>query len=291
MSLSDNLRGIIKEIIIKIIPNESITELFVAIAMIIFWVIIAYLVTKLSKLLIFKTKGFKNKFHESETNEQLTVRKLINNLIRAVFIFWIAIMILKELGIDIVPLIAGAGVMAFAIGFGAQELIKDLISGLFLIGDKTIKIGDYVEINNYKGTITNIGLRRVKLENWKGDVITINNGDIKIVLNESLKNSFAVIEFTVEPNFDINLLYNKEFSEFLYNYGLSNPNVIKMPETALLTSINEGLKFTINIETAIRKHIGVERDFRVHLVNYFNKMDYKFKMTSLIKTIDGKQGE
>ena len=64
-----------------------------------------------------------------------------------------------------------------------------------------------------------------------------------------------------------------------------------MPETALLTSINEGLKFTINIETANRKHIGVERDFRVHLVNYFNKMDYKFKMTSLIKTIDGKQGE
>ncbi len=269
MSLAEQLRSFLSELLTPLINNPDLVTLLVTIAMIFIWVILAFIVTRIVRLILFNTKSFEKKMGKSESKEKQTVRRLINNIIQFFFFFWIAIMILNELGLDLVPLLAGAGVLAFAVGFGAQELIKDLIAGMFLILEKTFKIGDYVEIGSHSGTIIDVGLRRVKIQNWKGEVITINNGDIRTIKNMSLNPSFAVVEFRADYDLNLKELESTDFKNFLAKFKERNSDVLEMPEKVLLIDLYDGLKFTINIKTKTRKHVAIEREFRKQLVTYF----------------------
>ncbi len=277
MSLVDQLRALITDLFAMFIPSEAITRLLASIFMITFWVILAFIVMRVVKMIIFKTKKLEERLDRKETKEQETLRKLVNNIIRFFFVFWILIMILNELGLDLVPLLAGAGVLAFAVGFGAQELIKDIISGIFLIVEKTFKIDDYVEIGSHAGTVIDVGIRRIKIQTWKGEVITINNGDIKTVKNFSINPSYAVIEFRAGYEFDIREFEKEDFKKMLKAFKETFTDVLEMPKTIPLIDINGGLQFTVNIKTKIRKHIAVEREFRRALINYFNDKNITIK--------------
>ncbi len=284
MSLADQLREFIEELLSRFINNIGIRQFLVSFIMILFWILLAYIITKGVKVLLFKTKSLEEKLEKKETKEQLTIKRLINNVVKFFFVFWILIMILSELGLDLVPLLAGAGVLAFAVGFGAQELIKDVISGVFLIVEKTFNIGDYIEVGGSSGTVIDVGLRRVKIVTWRGEVITINNGDIKTVKNFSLNPSYAVIEFKVNYDFDLKELEKEEFKTFLKTFKDNNKDVLEMPKTALLIDVNEGLKFTVNIKTNTRKHIGIEREFRKELITYFNDKKINIKIPVIVET-------
>ena len=179
MSLAEQLRNYLNNILKNVITLDDLRTLLVSLLMITFWILLAYFITKIFKVILFKTKSLEKK----ETMEQQTIKRLINNVVRFFFIFWILVMILNEVGFDLIPLLAGAGVLAFAVGFGAQELIKDVISGMFLI-EKTFKIGDNIEVGNNSGKVIDVGLK-VKLENWRGWSYYYN-GDIKTVKNRNI---------------------------------------------------------------------------------------------------------
>ncbi len=279
MSLAEQLRNYLNNILKNVITLDSLRTLLVSLLMITFWILLAYFITKIFKVILFKTKSLEKK----ETMEQQTIKRLINNVVRFFFIFWILVMILNEVGFDLIPLLAGAGVLAFAVGFGAQELIKDVISGMFLIIEKTFKIGDNIEVGNNSGKVIDVGLRRVKLENWKGEVITINNGDIKTVKNLSINPSFAVIEFKTSYDFDLKEFNKESFKTFLNDFKNNNESVIEMPLSPLIIDLNDGLKFTINIKTKNRQHIGIERSFRKELINYFNNKGLNIKVPLVLE--------
>ncbi len=95
------------------------------------------------------------------------------------------VMILKELGFDVAPLIASAGIVGIALGFGAQTLVKDVISGFFLLLEDQFSEGDQVEISGKKGTVKKVTLRTVWLEEKNGVVHIIPNGSIVLVSNFS----------------------------------------------------------------------------------------------------------
>lgn len=275
MNLSEQLRNLVRTLYNKLLNSEDVIDLLTSITMILFWIILAFVITKIIKVIVIKTKSINKR---KETKEQETVRTLINNIIRFFFIFWIIIMILKELGLDLVPILAGAGVLAFAVGFGAQELIKDVISGMFLIAEKTFKIGDYVEIGSHTGTVIDVGIRRVKLQNWKGEVITINNGDIKSVKNSSLNPSYAVIEFSANYDFDLKVFNSDSFKKFMIDFKNKHENVLEMPESILVIDLIGGLKFNATIKTKTRKHVAIERSFRKELMTYFNNENIDVKI-------------
>lgn len=279
MSLAEQLRNYLNNILKNVITLDSLRTLLVSLLMITFWILLAYFITKIFKVILFKTKSLEKK----ETMEQQTIKRLINNVVRFFFIFWILVMILNEVGFDLIPLLAGAGVLAFAVGFGAQELIKDVISGMFLIIEKTFKIGDNIEVGNNSGKVIDVGLRRVKLENWRGEVITINNGDIKTVKNLSINPSFAVIEFKTSYDFDLKEFNKESFKTFLNDFKNNNESVIEMPLSPLIIDLNDGLKFTINIKTKNRQHIGIERAFRKELINYFNNKGLNIKVPLVLE--------
>lgn len=107
------------------------------------------------------------------------------------------LMVLRELDVDITPVLTGAGIVGLAVGFGAQTLVKDIISGLFLIAEDQVRLGDVAEINGIGGAVEEINLRTIVLRDLEGTVHHIANGEIRTLSNKSKDFSFYVIDIGV----------------------------------------------------------------------------------------------
>jgi small conductance mechanosensitive channel len=131
----------------------------------------------------------------------------LGNILRHAFlivIFFIAILtILGELGIQLGPLLATAGIGALAIGFGAQSLVKDVISGFFIILENQYRIGDAIEVAGVSGLVESVSLRKTVLRDLEGRVHTIPNGEIKVVSNLSKEWSRAVVDIGISYRDDV----------------------------------------------------------------------------------------
>lgn len=104
----------------------------------------------------------------------------------SLFIWFAAgVTILTEVGVNVAPVIASAGIVGLAIGFGAQTLVKDAIAGLFLLLENHYDMGDRVKLNNVEGTVIGVSLRRTTLQSDDGAVHTIPNGSITLTTNIS----------------------------------------------------------------------------------------------------------
>lgn len=112
-----------------------------------------------------------------------TILALATNAIKYLLFFLGGAMVLDELGVNLTPLLASAGIAGLAIGFGAQSLVKDLVSGFFIIFEGQFAVGDIVEINGVLGTVEEVGLRVTRLRSAAGEVRFIPNGNITTVSN------------------------------------------------------------------------------------------------------------
>ncbi|GIO44449.1 mechanosensitive ion channel family protein [Paenibacillus apis] len=124
----------------------------------------------------------------------ITVGELLKNVVSFAGNFVMVMLILGELGVQLAPLIAGAGVLGLAIGFGAQNLVKDVITGFFIILEDQFAVGDVVQIGTLKGTVEMIGLRSTRLVSWTGEVHIVPNGSITNVTNYSIGTALAVVD-------------------------------------------------------------------------------------------------
>jgi small-conductance mechanosensitive channel len=132
-----------------------------------------------------------------------TLLMLLRKFIFAVLFVTVSLIMLSSLGVDIAPLIAGAGVIGLAIGFGAQTLVKDIIAGIFFLIDDAFRVGDYVEAGAAKGSVAQIGLRSMKLRHPRGQVYTIPFGDLKTVTNFSRDYIITKLDFRVRYDADL----------------------------------------------------------------------------------------
>ena len=106
-------------------------------------------------------------------------------------------MLLRELSFDVVPILTGAGIAGLAIGFGAQNLVRDVISGFFLILEDQVRVGDSARINGVSGSVEQINLRTIVLRDDQGAVQVFPNGTITSLANLSKHFSFATVEVRV----------------------------------------------------------------------------------------------
>ena len=107
------------------------------------------------------------------------------------------LMLLRELSIDVVPILTGAGIAGLAIGFGAQNLVRDVISGFFLILEDQVRVGDLARINGVAGTVEQINLRTIVLRDGEGAVQVFPNGTITALANLSKQFAYAVVDVRV----------------------------------------------------------------------------------------------
>ena len=114
-----------------------------------------------------------------------TLLPILRNVLFVTLLAMAAMMALAALGVEIGPLIAGAGVIGVAIGFGAQTVVKDVISGMFYLLDDAFRVGEYVQSGNYKGTVESFSLRSVKLRHQRGPLYTVPFGELGAIQNMS----------------------------------------------------------------------------------------------------------
>lgn len=126
-----------------------------------------------------------------------TLGNILRHALLIVLLLTAALMILGELGIQLGPLLATAGIGAVAIGFGAQSLVRDVINGFFILLENQYRIGDVVQIAGASGLVESLTLRRTVLRDLDGKVHTIPNGEIRIVSNLSKEWSRAVLDLAV----------------------------------------------------------------------------------------------
>src|SRR3972149_6092158 len=154
------------------------------------------LIGRVEKMIVKKDKG--EFFATLETEKRV---KTLGSILRKgtfVALFIIALMmVLKEVGMDIVPIITGAGIVGLAVGFGAQNLVRDIISGFFLIMENQVRVGDVAIINGKGGLVEAIRLRTVVLRGLDGTVHIIPNGHITELSNMTKDFSFALLDVGV----------------------------------------------------------------------------------------------
>lgn len=141
-----------------------------------------------------------------EARQRARMRTLLPILRNVLFIVVAAVailMILSSLGIEIAPLIAGAGVVGVAVGFGAQTVVKDIISGVFYLLDDAFRVGEYIESGGFKGTVESFSLRSVKLRHHRGALFTVPFSELGTVQNQSRDWVIDKITMTVTYDSDV----------------------------------------------------------------------------------------
>jgi moderate conductance mechanosensitive channel len=126
-----------------------------------------------------------------------TLGGILTSLVSAVVGFVAILMLLRELSIDILPILTGAGIVGLAIGFGAQNLVRDVISGFFLILEDQVRVGDLARINGVGGTVEQINLRTIVLRDVEGAVQVFPNGTITALANLSKQFAYAVVDVRI----------------------------------------------------------------------------------------------
>ncbi|CAH0121865.1 Small-conductance mechanosensitive channel [Paenibacillus sp. CECT 9249] len=199
------------------------------------------------------------------SRRMVTVAKLLKNVTFYTLNFIMLLLVLAEFNINLGPLLAGAGVVGLAIGFGAQSLVKDVITGFFIIFEDQFAVGDIIETGKFRGTVEVIGLRSTRIKNWTGEVHIIPNGMINEVTNFSLENSIAVIDIAVayEEDAERTIQIIKETVEPMV---AEIEDLLKVPEVlGVQTFGSTGVTIRVIAECKPYTHYGVTRIINARL--------------------------
>lgn len=132
-----------------------------------------------------------------KTSHGRTFATLAHSALRYVLAILGLLWALAILGVDVRALIAGAGIVALVIGFGAESLIADVITGVFMLFEHQYEVGDIIVVGDFRGTVTQIGIRTTSITDAGGNTKIINNSDIRNIINRSSESSFATSDIAI----------------------------------------------------------------------------------------------
>jgi small conductance mechanosensitive channel len=192
-----------------------------------------------------------------------------------IFVFLIAIfMILSELTIDIAPILASAGVVGIAIGFGAQSMVKDIVAGLFIIIESQYRVGDVVKIADVAGSVESINLRRTVLRDIDGIVHTVPNGEIRVASNLTKEWSRVNLDISVAYGEDLDRVMqviNKVGQEMAEEPQWATV-IVKTPQALRVNKFGDsGIEIKILGETQPSWQWQVTGELRLRLKRAFDK--------------------
>lgn len=186
-----------------------------------------------------------------ENSRAKTVVTIIQSLLQ--YIAWIIIICwgLSILGVDIGTIVASIGVLALIVGFGAESLIADVVTGLFMVIENQYNVGDMIEINGYRGIVTSIGIRTTSVLDNSGNVKIVNNSSMVNVLNRSDNASRAVADFSIPYNTDL-LKLEAQLDEILETIYENHKDIMqskpKYTGVQSLSSSQIELRFVVEVE-------------------------------------------
>lgn len=249
------------------------TDILWSIMLIIIAVIIVRVVNKFIEQ-FFRVRR-KTNFSQS-TKRDTTLIKLLQNIASYVIWFIVLTTILSNFGVKVESIIAGAGIAGIAIGFGAQTLVKDVITGFFIIFENQFDVGDYVRINTTgttvaEGTVQSIGLRSTRIKSFTGELTILPNGTMNEIVNFSVNNSIAIFDISVSSEENIS-----HIESILQPYLLTLPekytDLVKAPEMLGVEMVSAGeTKIRMSAETLPNNHVKVSRILRGDIKEFLDQ--------------------
>ncbi len=193
---------------------------------------------------------------------------------RIVVVIVATLLVLGEVGVNLGPLLAGAGIAGLAIAFGAQSLIKDYLSGLFILLEDQFGIGDVVTIGTASGSVEDISLRITRLRSADGTVWFVPNGDIRQVGNQSMEWSRAIVDVTISYDNDVNVVMAALAQEIsaLQKDPIIGAAILETPEVQGVQAMGaDGVTIRLVAKTAPRQQWKVARELRVRVTDRMRK--------------------
>lgn len=204
-----------------------------------------------------------------------TVLPLLRNAIMVILSVLTLLIVLSELGINIAPLLAGAGIVGLAIGFGAQTLVKDLLTGFFVLLENTINIGDWVLLGGHDGQVEGLTIRHVTVRDIYGNLHTVPWSSVVTITNQTREFGYAVVEvgFAYRENIDEVIEVVREVAGEMRRDPELSPDILS--ELQILGLIELGDSAVVvrtRFKTAPFSRWRLERDFRRRIKNRFDEL-------------------
>lgn len=164
--------------------------------------------------------------YRKKTGRVGTLATLISSIVKYAMILLIFCWVLSIIGVDVSTIFASIGVIALIIGFGAESLVADLVTGIFILFENEYNVGDIIEVDGFRGTVKEIGIRTLSLEDTGGNIKIINNSDLKNIINRSNYGSKAICDVGISYETDLEEL-DKVMPGILENIRKRHEDVFK----------------------------------------------------------------
>lgn len=211
------------------------------------------------------------------TNPKRQRAVTLGNLLQSIagYAVWAiaGIMVLSEVGLDIGALLATAGIAGLAIGFGAQTLVKDVISGVFLLFDDILHVGDLVTISGHTGTVEEIGVRLIKLRKFDGELVMIPAGEVRTFGNKSVEWARAIVPIGLSYNQDIDAIL-PVIEEVVNEWAAEHEDIV-LEESPQVQGLMDFGDSSVTARVCVRVRPGeqyaAERNLRTRLKRVFDE--------------------
>lgn len=218
----------------------------------------------------------KNVLRESgQTLQFKTLLQLVNWTGSILIVGAVSYMMLENFGIDMAPLLAGAGIAGLAFGFGGQYLIRDVINGIFILLEGQYRIDDVVKIGEHGGLVESVNLRYTRLRDLEGRVIYIPNGEVKSVINFTKEFSYALFDIGVayKENVDEVMKVIVDTAKQMRDHEYFNKLILSDLEMLGVDAFADSqVTIKCRIKTLPIKQWEVAREFRRRLKNRFDEL-------------------
>jgi small-conductance mechanosensitive channel len=208
-----------------------------------------------------------------------TLLVLLRKFVLAVMFVIVALIILASMGVNIGPLIAGAGVIGLAIGFGAQTLVKDIIAGVFFLIDDAFRVGDFIEVSGTKGSVEHISLRSLRLRNPRGPVHTIPFGGMGTVTNMSRDYIITKLDFRVRYDTNVDKVRKiiKKIHMAIENDPEMGPNLLDKVKSQGVRELDDSaMIMRLKFKTIPGEQFVIRREVYRMVQEYFGESGIEF---------------
>jgi small-conductance mechanosensitive channel len=211
---------------------------------------------------------------EEQAQRARTLTRVIYNTALVAMTIIAGLMILRELGLDITPLIAGASVAGVALGLGAQTLIRDVIGGFFILLEDQFAVGDAIQVGNIAGAVEKMTLRATFLRDLEGTLHVIPNGEIRIVSNRTKTWSRAIVDVGVAYEEDIGRVMAAlgKIGHDLHQDEAFAPLLLEQPTVTGVEALGDwAVTVRIMVKTRPGKQWDVARELRRRIKESFER--------------------
>ncbi len=234
--------------------------------------VVVKILSRILNVLINKTvESRKNSKFTVDERKIRTISTVLKNVIRYILYFIGIMIILDILGVNTTSIIATAGIGGLAISFGAQSLVKDIITGFFILFEDQFSVGEYVKIGDFEGIVEEMGIRVTKIRDFTGELHIIPNGNISLVTNKSRGPMSSYVDIRIAYEEDVDRAI-KAIQEVCDRIRKTNDSILEGPSVLGITDLGDsGINIKITAKTKPMDQWALERQIRKEVKKVFDR--------------------